>query len=96
MRATNDGVATGTAKRKRARLRRRNSGQAQGKRIATRGGHRLHQPTHDPTASLATAFANAERSESAIGKRARPEQGVSGTVEAGVSPALSKPDTREA
>src|SRR5215471_10106256 len=71
MRATNSCPAAGRTKRGRGCLHRRNSGQAEIERIATGRDCRLHQSADDPTPSLATAFADLGRTESAARKRTR-------------------------
>src|SRR5260370_32988345 len=70
MRQAHTRSETGGAERERIGLRGRNSKKTNRKRIAARRSDRLHQSTHDPVASLAIAFANAERAQSAARERA--------------------------
>src|SRR5207248_3397279 len=70
MRPAHTRSESGGAEPERIGLRGRNSKKTDRKRIAARRSDRLHQSTHDPVASLAIAFANAERTQSAARKRA--------------------------
>src|SRR5438045_7051718 len=70
MRPAHTRSESGGAEPERIGLRGRNSKKTNRKRIAARRSDRLHQSTHDPVASLAIAFANAERAQSAARERA--------------------------